>query len=373
MANDLSAVIPQLLAQGLIALRQTIVMPRIVNTGYSALAGSKGSTIDVPIASAVTVQDVTAAATPPSTASQTPTSVSIPLDKWKEAPFYLDDKDMLQAMNGFIPLQAAEAIKSLANQVDTDILANYVDLFGFAGVAGTTPFAVDTSEHVQARKILNKQLCPKDNRFVVLDPDAEGNALMLRAFQDASFGGGDGVIVNGQIGRKMGALWLMSQNIPSHTLGAAGTVLVDQADVEVGDTTVHFDGLTTKASAGDVFTVAGDTQTYKVTSATDLSGTDGDMVFYPAAKVAWANDAAVTFKASHVVNLEIHRDCFAFANRPLETTGMGLGNFQSVVDPESGLTLRLEVTREHKRTRFSYDMLYGSKCVRKELGCRLAG
>ena len=56
------------------------------------------------------------------------------------------------------------------------------------------------------------------------------------------------------------------------------------------------------------------------------------------------------------------------------TSATGLGNLiQSAVDPVSGLSLRLEVSREHKRTRFSYDILYGADVVRRELGCRIAG
>src|SRR5262245_730810 len=98
-------------------------MPRFVNRAYESMAGDKGSTIDVPIPSAITAQDVAPAAVPPSTADVAPTKVSIPMTKWKEAPFYLTDKDMLEAMTGTIPMQASEAIKALANQVDNDILA----------------------------------------------------------------------------------------------------------------------------------------------------------------------------------------------------------------------------------------------------------
>ena len=44
-----------------------------------------------------------------------------------------------------------------------------------------------------------------------------------------------------------------------------------------------------------------------------------------------------------------------------------------MTDPVSGISLRLEVTRENKRTRFSYDCLYGGRVVRPELGVAAIG
>jgi hypothetical protein len=377
VANSLTEVIPKLLAQGLMALRQNAVMPRLVNRSYDALAAEKGATINVPIPSAIAVQAVSPAATPPSTADISPTSAAIDLTKWYEAPFYMTDKDLLEAMEGTIPMQASEAVKALANQIDSDILAEYKGVYGYSGSAGTTPFVTDLSDYTNARTVLNRQLAPINDRRVVLNPDAEGNALLLRAFQDASFGGGTGVIQQGDIGNKVGASWHMDQLVPTHTAGTAAGATTNTAGYAAGIKTVTLASAGTGTIVvGDIITFAGHTQTYTVTAGdTDVSN-GGTISFEPGLAVTLAASAiAITLKATHVANLLFHRDAFAYASRPLRDVEFAdnLVAMQSAVDPISGVTLRLEVTREHKRWRWSYDTLYGTKLVRRELATRIAG
>jgi len=382
IANILTAVTPKLLAQGLLALRQVAIMPQLVNQGYSQLAGERGSSIDVPIPSAITAQAVAPGNTPPSTADVQPTSVSIALNNWYEAPFYLTDQDMMTAMEGTIPMQASEAIKSLAVQVNSDIFSLYKNIYGFSGTPGTTPFASNTTDVTTTRKILNTQLAPISDRRFMLDPSAEANALSLAAFQAYLNTDDTGVIKDGNLGRKLGFDFYMSQLVPTHTAGSITTGLTAKASTvqAVGTTAIV---CTTAASTGacalvigDIITFAGDTQTYVVTAAATQASaaTDVTVNISPGKKVALAGGEAVTLKASHTVNLAFHRDAFAFATRPLTQAAEGLGNIiQSAVDPVSGLSLRLEISREHKRTRFSYDILYGMQCIRKELAARLAG
>lgn len=309
--NDLSKVVDKLLAQGLLALRGTCVMPRLVNSDYSNFAAQQGASIDVPIPSAIKAQAVTPGATSQDTGDISPVSATIKLDRWMEAPFYLTDKDLMEANRGVIPMQASEAVKAIANDVNATLLGLGRKFYGIVGTPGTTPFST-VVDATNARKVLNRQLAPVNDRRIVLDPDAEAAALGLSGFADVSKSGDARPIIDGTIGRKYGFDWAMDQQVPSFE----ASVMTEGA-----------------------LTVNG------------------------------ANEAG-----AQVVSLAFHRDAIAFATRPLMDSANGLGNLiQSAVDPVSGLSLRLEVSREHKRTRFSYDILYGADVVRRELGCRIAG
>lgn len=409
MSNLLAAVIPKLLAQGLLALRQAAFMPQIVNHSYEVLAGQKGSSIDVPIPSAIPATDVVPAITAPTATDMGPTSVSIPMSSWKEAAFYLNDQQMLQAMNGIIPMQASEAIKSLANLVNSDLLKLGIKFYGVEGTAGTTPFSpasqsqtsgnlTDTRDATNLGLVLNTQLAPFDDRHVVMDPFAQANALNIRAFQDTSWSGDPAAIRDGKLNSKLGFQWWMHQLVQTFVTGSAATITL-ATNAALGDGNAYVNGgiqtagstpngtaINLKAASGstlnegDILTFAGDTQTYVVTAnVTGLNGSTTTPVYiYPGLQVAQpgatATPVAVTKLATHKMNLAFHRDAIAFATRPLESTPNGLGVItESVVDEQSGLSLRLEITRQYKQLRFSYDILYGCAVVRRELGARMLG
>lgn len=370
MANTLSTFFPKLLAQGLMALRQNAVVPRYVNREYENEGGQLGSTVSIPVPSAISATSVTPGPTPPNNTDLTSTSKTITLDQWKEARFYMSDKDKLQVARGYLPTTASEAIKAIANVVDSAILAQYVDIYNHAGTAGTTPFATDLSEFLEARKRLINSLAPMNPWFCLLDADAEANALGLRAFQDASFRGDADGIRQGDIGFKLGAAWAVDQNIPTHTAGSASGAT---CAVVAGNTTMTLDSAGTgDIVAGDAITV--DSVQYTVvTGDTDVS--DGGTIVVDRAPAAnSASGTAITVAANAVQNIVAHRDAFAFVNRPLITSDdEGLGRFLTQVDPVSGLALRLELVRGYKQTMYSFDVLYGTETIRPEFACRLMG
>lgn len=382
MANTLTEVIPKLLAQGVMALREQVIMPRLVNRSYENMAAQPGDIINIPIPSAITATAVTPSITMASNVDSTPTKAAVTLDFWREASFQLSDKDMKEAMAGVIPMEASEAIKALANAVDDYIFSKHTGLFGLVGTAGTTPFATTITVAGAARTLLNKQLAPMNDRRMVLNPDAEGNALGLSNILQFDQRGDQGGIIAGTIGRKLGMDWFMDQNVPTFTPGTgwASGFIASTVGGAVGDTTLNVINATASGTikVGDIFQLTADTanQQYVVDAAGTVSATVAVAIsFQPPLKTTVATGATLDALVSiaYAVNLAFHRDAFAWASRPLADIE-GLGNeMQSVADPISGIALRLEVSRQYKQTTFSYDVLGGSNIIRPELAVKVAG
>lgn len=379
MPNNLDAAIPRILAQGLRALRENAVMARLVNTDFSTDARQLGSSVDVPIPSAMgDADDVVPSATPSVANPLTPTYVPVKLDRWKKKDFTLSDKDINEVMAGFSSLQITEAARSLANAVDIDLLLLYKKVPGAAGTPSQTPFQPEDATIAvhkglgavrDARKILNRQLAPMAGRRIVLDVEAEANATALPQFLSALEAGTDITIKEGNIGRKMGFDWYMSQNIQSHTTLGAGTITTSGSANLKDASILTVTGVSVAPAEGDVFRIAGDSQYYVVGE----HATTTSWPITPALKQTAAASTAITIVASHVVNLAFHRDAFALAVRPLMDIDPVGNKIESFTDDVSGLTMRLEISRENKQTKFTFDILYGVAAVRPECACRILG
>lgn len=381
MANTITNIVPRVLAQGLDVLGQKLVMPGLVNSDFSADAARKGSTIDIPLPPSYTEQDVSPAATPPTPNNSSFDQVQVTLNHWKYVDFHLTDKEMMEIDRNahFLPAAVQSAAETLARGVNGRIHDCYKMVYGYVGTAGSTPFQSTVHAITDARKVLNQQLCPTNPRRVVLDHTAEANALALAQFSDFDRTGDAAVKREGQMGRKFGFDWYADDAVKTHTAGTWTSATV-QTSVGVGVTSIGVEAHSAalEIKFGDVFTIAGDNQTYVVTTSTSTSvaasGT-ATISFQPPLAVAVAAGALFTRKATHTVNLAFHRDAFAFAQRPLQSAmADGLGpQVMMMTNPKTGVSLRLEVSRQSKQVAWAFDVLYGTRLVRPELCVRIAG
>jgi hypothetical protein len=216
----------------------------------------------------------------------------------------------------------------------------------------------------------------------VLSLDAEANALALPAFSNFEQTGDIAVKIEGRMGRKFGLDWYYDQGVPTHTAGTITTGLIAKAATAVAAGVKSFLATTaasTGAAAlvvGDIIAIAGHTTTYVLTAAATQASaaTDVSLAVEPGLERALVGSEAITVKASHVVSLGFHRDAFAFATRPLADLLFKGGNeFMQMTDPQTGISLAIEVSRQYHQTVWELSILYGVKTIRRELAVRLAG
>lgn len=384
MSNTNTNYLPKLLAMGQLALRENAIMPRLINTNLGEVyAQQKGDVINVPIPSAVATRDVTPAVTYAANVDFSPTVGVVTLDQWKESNFQLSDKDRTQIQESdVIPMQASEAIKSLANAIDQFIIGRHIRFFGKVGTQGTTPFSGSLNMASAARKTLNKQLAPVTDRRAVIDPDAEDNLLLNSQILQTDQRGDSQGIIEGQVLRKLGFDFFMDQNITgqAYTPGTAWSNPAswtfdgsNQAGVSTAN--VVYTGSGT-VNIGDIFALTSGGLGYVITAvATMVTATTNAISFYPPLRVTVATAATLVVggTTAYVPNLAFHRDAFVWASRPLATDAEVGRVWQAPVDPVTGIALRLEVSRQYKQTTYSFDALYGCNVIRREYGCKIAG
>lgn len=378
ISNSLASIIPVIFAQGLSALRNKCVMPSLCNVSYAPLAAEKGQIITIPIPSAITTADVAPAAYAPDSGNLAPTVAQITLNNWREAAFTLTENEISQAANGYPAKQATAAISALSDYVNGTIFAKYTKFYSSVGSAGTSPFATTVNAAVDAKELLTTQKAPGNDRRMVLDTTAMGNALKLGAFSYMLNSNDPGVMKEGEIGRKYGFNWFEDQQVPYHTstVLSAGAATINGAHA-VGATTISIAKATNSSPlvAGDIVTFAGDSQQYVVGANVTLAVGNTNISIYPPLAVIQAGGAAMTLTASHRVNLAFQADAFGFVSRTLAHVAGAEPNPYSMelADPVSGLTLRLQVREEFHRIRWAFDMLWGVDVVRPELGTRVLG
>ena len=385
MANDVSAIIPRIFAMGVALVRKNSVMPRLVSNKSDVAQAQKGAVVTVPVSQKMVAKDATPGATSPT--DVTPGGAQVELSQWKDAEFTLDDKEVAEIAGGgptgvpnlggleidqWAPAQMVEAVEALVVEADSYALGLFKDVYNAEGTAGTTPFAANLTDMRNARRDVNNATT-FGRRFMIINPDAAANALARPEIWRANETGSAQTIMSGEIGMRLGAMWVESQNVQAFDSTAAGTPLVNNAHA-AGVTSLAVDGITANTvKRGDNFTILNVTGRYTVLA--DLAGTGGNLQISPGLEGAAADNAALTFLADHDANLYFDSRAFAFASRVLDGDPIGAvpGSVMSAADPISGITLRLQVLREKHRSVFVFDTLYGAVTVRPELAARILG
>lgn len=363
MANTYTDIIPKILGRAVTYFRANSIMPRLCNRDYDGDAATPGATVNVPVPVSPTVTAVSSSASQPSNVDRTFSTVAVDLDQHYESVFHLTDKQRLEIMRGTEAAAVDAHIKALCDHIDTSILTA-MDLAASiaTGTAGTTPFAT-LALALDPIQYLDTHKTSRMSRHVVFNPRAQMNLLGLSGFTSMDFVGDvQAMLAGGFNGNtRAGAQWWMDQNCPTHTAGTGSGITTTGGTTAVGATTIATTGGSGTILAGDVVSFAADT-TNKYVVATALSG-GSFTIAAPGLKVAIPTSNAITVSAAHTANFAFSKEDVVFASRPFLPSAAAVAVDQ-VTDPVSGLTIRLEVTRQNKQDKWSLDALWGHKVIR---------
>ena len=324
------------------------------------------------------------------------------------------DYDLTLSIDEFSKRYLEPAGKRMAAELDLRIATRfYRGVANFAGTAGTTPSTAQAI--LDAAVYLDNKACPRDDsRMLALTPLANAKLVggMSGLFNDQATQGRQ--LKTGMMATNLGVDFIMSQNLPTHTVGAlGGTPLVNGANQGLinsgstdnpyaASTSLITDGWTAavgnRLKRGDVFTIAGvfavnpETkqntgllQQFVVTAdaASDGSG-NLTTVIYPAiiaggayqnVNARPADNAAITVltgsaSTTYGQNIMFHRDAFTLVTADLEVpNGMDMAE-KAVYD---GVSLRFvrgfDITNNRRICRF--DMLAGYGLLRPEWAVRI--
>ena len=392
MSNEMGAYNPKMYAnEALIQLEKQLGMASRVHLGYNEerRAFRKGNTIDIRRPGTFTAQNA------PSTSQDVNTeTVTMTLSNYRDVKFAVPDNEYAFTGERFINDHIRPAAVALANDIDLK-LNQLVRRIPHIHTVGASAFAM--SDLGTAQQLMFDLNVPEDEAMTYFEVNgkARNELSILPEIAQWQGSGQDGVEVQrrGNLGMKHGANFFANQQTQTYTSGTTTDTAgaINSASVAVGDSTVAVDALGTGTiTAGTSFTVAGDSQKYVVTTGGTIAGNALTITFEPTAKVAWADNAVVTFdngvgaSTAQTENCRFHRNAFALVMAPLPDyrewfaaggeggDGKG-GRIATIQDPITGLTLRARIWLEHDSAeiKVALDCLYAVQVLDHNLALRV--
>lgn len=301
MANSgIDALYPEFWAlETLAVLREEMVMPMLVHRDFSPLVASFGDVVNTRkpadfvgyrknVDSDVTIQSATA------------TNVAVPLNQHIHTTFLIKDVEASKSQFDLISMFANPAAVALARAMDQILVGQQYQFAANATTAGRLGLLTSSTAKsyiVEARKTMNVNKVPMNDRNFVISSNSESQLLQLDEFTSAEkVGDGGRALREASIGRKFGFNFYLDQNVPDITTTAGGTSTTAAA-VAAGATS--FDVASgTNFLAGMFIKVVGDETLQKITNvSTDT------LTISPGLKRAVSSGATVTRYPLGAVNL----------------------------------------------------------------------
>lgn len=379
--NTLTNLIPTLYAAADIVSREQVGFIPAVTRDSRIDRVAINQTVNVPVVGAITPVSITPGAYAPDSGGTTPGNVTITISNQYASPIaWNGDEQIAVSETGIydnvVTQRFAQAMRAITNMVEADIAGLHVKASRAYGAGPTTlPFntANDLSDMAQIVKIMEDNGAPLTDMRCVLNSSAVAN---LRGKQSVLFkvneAGTDQLLRRGIIGDIFGVGLGASAQVKSAVV--AGTMANGQttsAALTVGQTAIPLDTAGTGlAKAGDIISIAGDSNKYVVKSVTQAGSNPatGDIITLQEPGIRFAQGAAnyaLTLLAATDRNMVFSKSAIVLATRSpyMPAGGDDADDVMDIVDPVSGLSFQVAMYRQYRQVHFEVGLAWGCQVV----------
>lgn len=375
MANEFLTV-EEIARDSLLRLQNNLVMAALVHTDHSQEFASKGDTVQVKAPATFDAKDWDTGDSV-STQDIKEDRVLVKLDQVADVTVEITSRQLTQNIQDFGEQVTEGAMQAIAQKIDYELCKLYKGVHHYSGDAGQTPD--ELADIAQARKVLNDNKAPFNQRRLVVDTEADAELLVLDAIVHAEKSGTTDALREANIGRLMGFDTYMDQNIFSH---GRGTLDIQSTPTNITVSGAHSEGATevdlagvedgTRVEKGDIVEI--NEKNYAVTEQSPVASSNTVTIkITPGLKESLSGGEVVERPIEdHTANLAFHRNAFAFVNRPM---ALPMGGAQGAVVNYNGLSIRATMGygMSKKVNTISWDILYGNKVLQADLACRMFG
>jgi hypothetical protein len=377
MSNTLTGLIPTLYNALDVVSRELVGFIPAVSSDLSFARAAKGQTVTSPVSAPSAASDITPAVTPPNDGDQTVGAVSMTITKARRVPVRWNGEEKLgldnngAAFNVIFRDQIAQAMRTLTNEVETD-LANLCRSASRAyGTAGTAPFATNLSDTAQMRRILSDNGAPLGDLQTVIDTSAGAGMRTLTQLTKANEAADATLLRRGVLLDVHGFAIRESAQVQTIASGTGAAATTNTTGYPVGAVSITLASAGTgTVLAGDFITFAGDTNKYGVFLG-DADTSNGGVITLAAPglrKAIPAAATAITVISASTRNMSFARSAIALATRApaLPPQGDSAIDRQIITDAVSGLSFEIAMYAQYRQMQYEVSLAWGVAAIKPE-------
>lgn len=381
MANTLTNLQPDLYEALDVVSRELVGMINAVGRDSGVERAAKDQTVRSFVAPASTASDVTPGQLPADNGNQTIGNKTITISKSRYVPVRWNGEEQRGMNTGpgynlILRDQFAQAMRTLTNEIETDLAGLHTSASNAVSPAGTNLFdAANYKDIANVVKYLNLNGAPMTDRHLVLGNSAAAAFRGLGQYYGADVAGSDTFLRQGLLMNMHGvAVHEGGQMVEAFAEGTQTSTDTNDAGYAIGATEITLDASTPSGTgtiiAGDVITFAGDTNKYVVQSGDADTSNGGTITLAaPGLKQAIpAAETAITTVSSAQRNMAFSRNAIQLVTRvparPLE--GDSAEDVMIIQDPRSGLAFEVSMYKEYRQVKFEIAMAWGYSVIKPE-------